>query len=174
MATRPRVGSSRPDRLVLTRPAEELAPAGGRLPAGTYRVIGRRLILPASPIAWASRAPRLPGSIATAPDPCVGGAVLEVEPSPYPPGQTWWYHVEVIGLDLPAASVAAPAFFAPPPHQPGQAFPAPDLLPPLIAVVRLPAATFARWIELLRATPYPHLWLDPAADLAQLELSDIG
>lgn len=149
---------------------------GGALPAGRYRINARRLTLPATSMAWRSRAPwPRPANqpVIRTPETCIGGIVLEVEPSPMPADDFWWYHVEVLGIDLPAAEIKAPDFFAVPRHQSGEAFPPPDRLPPVIALVRLTQAQFRNWLTLLEAPPYPTLEIDAVAATVLLERSDL-
>ena len=159
-------------------PARPLgASLGGSTLGGRLRINARRILLHAAETEWRSRAVRaVPPNqpIARTPDRCLGAMVVEVEPVPMPADDFWWYHVEVLAIDLPAAQLTPVEFFAVPLHQSGEAFPPPDRLPPVIALVRLVPAQFARWQALLDAPPYPALLLDPAAGTAQLELSDMA
>jgi hypothetical protein len=158
------------------RPVGEAVKRGGHMLGGLFRINLRRLILPATSLPWVSRAVRPPptGPVSRRADEVLGAAVLELEPRPFPPDDLWWYHGEVLGLDLPANEIRAPEFFAVPPHQMGDPFPPPDRMPPVIVQIRLTMAQFGRWLTLLEATPYPMLRLDAEAATAQLELSDMG
>lgn len=177
MASRPGPGGRLPNVAIDRRPTETLKPLGGTTRDGRFRINARRITLPAAEAEWRSRAVRkLPPNtpITRRPDRCVGGIVLEVEPAPMPADDFWWYHAEVIAVDLPQGEITPTEFFTVPPHLPGEAFPPPDRMPPVIVLVRLVPAAFSRWLGLLDAAPYPALVLDEAAGTATLELSDLA
>ena len=158
------------------RPVADAKPFTGSVLDGRFAILARRILLPASPVPWQSRAQREvpPGQpIATTREPVSGGVVLELGRTPPLPNDLWWYHAEVTCPDRPADQVTPPEFFKVPPHLAGEPFPPPDRLPPVIVLVRLQPAQFGRWLALLQAAPYPALVLDAAARTAVLELGDL-